>query len=164
MAMSVNGIIAKENEDEDFLSDENWKTFKGLAENCGCFIIGRRTYENVKEWEDHSFNEIKNSDMLILSKKDMKITGCTIVNSPKEAIQKAKEKGCKELLLSGGGITNTSFIKENLIDEIILNIEPAILGKGIKIFKENDFEKRLKLINTKNLKEDIMQLHYKVIK
>ena len=31
MAMSLNGYIARENGDEDFLSHENWNTFCELA-------------------------------------------------------------------------------------------------------------------------------------
>jgi len=48
MAMSVNGMIADESCNEDFLSDVNWKTLIDLSEKYGGFIIGRKTYDAVK--------------------------------------------------------------------------------------------------------------------
>ena len=51
MATSINGMIARENGDEDFLSHDNWISFKKLAEEIGFFIIGRKTYEVVQKWQ-----------------------------------------------------------------------------------------------------------------
>lgn len=52
-----------------------------------------------------------------------------------------------------------------MIDEIIFNIEPVVIGKGIPVFKLEGFDdKRLKLLEIKKLEEGIAQLHYKVIK
>ena len=45
IAQTINGVIARENYDEDFLSDINWKVFVKLTEKIGCFIVGRKTYE-----------------------------------------------------------------------------------------------------------------------
>lgn len=52
MATSANGIIARENGDEDFLSHENWKKFCELANEFGNFIVGRKTYDAVKKWDE----------------------------------------------------------------------------------------------------------------
>ena len=64
----------------------------------------------------------------------------------------------------GGGTLNTSFMAENLIDEIYLDVEPIVFGKGIRLFKENDFEAKLKLLEIKKLSNDEIQLHYQVLK
>ena len=55
-------------------------------------------------------------------------------------------------------------MEDGLIDEIYLDIEPIIFGKGIKLFADNNFEVKLKLLGIRNLTEDILQLHYKVLK
>lgn len=41
MATSVNGVIARENNEEDFLSEDNWDTLFQLANKSGCIIWGR---------------------------------------------------------------------------------------------------------------------------
>ncbi|MEK6905606.1 MAG: hypothetical protein AABX24_04350 [Nanoarchaeota archaeon] len=38
MAQTTNGIIARENYYEDFLSHENWKVFLSLVKKIGCFV------------------------------------------------------------------------------------------------------------------------------
>ena len=119
----------------------------------------RKTYEAVMEWKDFSLNDIKSEKIIVSS--SMKNSDITVVRSPREALERAKTLGFNHVLLSGGGILNSVFLKENLIDEIILNIDPYILGKGINIFQEDNFEKNLKLVSVKKLKKDIVQVKYK---
>jgi len=165
MAMSVNGIIVKENGNEDFLSHKNWETFTKLANKSGNFIVGRKTYEAAKNWnEDYDFDSLTGIIKVVISEnpsfeldKDY-----ILANSPKDAVEKLKQEGFENILVTGGSTTNTAFIKANLLDEIILNIEPAILGKGIPLFSSEEFESKLNLIGVKKLENDIIQLHYKI--
>ena len=46
----------------------------------------------------------------------------------------------------------------------MLNIEPAIIGSGIPLFAESEFEKRLSLIDATKIADDILQVRYQVIK
>ncbi|MDQ3098234.1 MAG: dihydrofolate reductase family protein [bacterium] len=73
-------------------------------------------------------------------------------------------KGFTELLIIGGGIVNSAFLKENLIDEIFLSIHPTVLGDGIKLFSSCEITASLKLLDYKQLKDDLIQLHYLVNK
>ena len=70
MAMSLNGIIARSNGDEDFLSVVDWENFSELTEKTGCLITSRKTYENVKNWNDKSFDDI-NAIKIVVSKKSL---------------------------------------------------------------------------------------------
>ncbi|MEK6881236.1 MAG: dihydrofolate reductase family protein, partial [Nanoarchaeota archaeon] len=81
-------------------------------------------------------------------------------NSPKEAIKLAHSLGFKEVLLIGGEKLNGYFIKQNLIDEMILNVESVVIGKGVNLFEGQDFEKKLKLESVKKINEKIIQLKY----
>ena len=53
-------------------------------------------------------------------------------------------------------------MKENLIDEIILDVEPLIFGKGIKLFSEGNFEAKLELLEVRKISDNVVQLRYKV--
>ena len=65
--------------------------------------------------------------------------------------------------MTGGSTINTAFIKENLLDEIILNVEPALIGKGVPLFAQDDFSKKLNFVSSKE-DNGILTLHYKVLK
>ena len=84
--------------------------------------------------------------------------------SPREIVEILEEKGFDSAFLIGGGQLNSSFAKEELLDEIYVDVEPLIFGQGIQIFKESDFEFELKLLGVKKLNENTVQLHYQVIK
>ena len=81
-----------------------------------------------------------------------------------QALQLAETKGHEEVLLIGGGHTNGAFLKENLIDEIILSVHPLILGNGIKLFE--NFEKQIDLekVRTEELGGGLVKIVYRVIK
>lgn len=53
---------------------------------------------------------------------------------------------------------------EDLIDEIMINIEPVVIGNGIPLFAESDIEKRLSFIESVRIADDILQVKYKVNK
>lgn len=165
MAQTLNGKIARDNYDEDFISDDNWEAFVKLAEKIGCFVVGRKTYENVEKWKYFNFDNIKANKIIVSKNLDFKLNkDWTLANSPKDCLKKAISMRFNKILLSGGGSLNSSFMKLNLIDEIIINVEPYILGEGINIFKEDNFEAKLKLIKTKKLSSGILQLNYLVKK
>lgn len=161
--MSVNGMIARENYREDFISDYDWKTFCKIANKVKCFIIGRKTYKIITTSKDYNLNKIKKVKIIIVSKKPSKdFKNFYFVKSPKEAINKTRRLGFKQVLLAGGGNTNSKFIEQNLVNEAFFNLDPVIVGKGIRVFAESNFENKLKFLEMKKLKEGIIQLHYKV--
>src|SRR3989344_2448953 len=104
MATTLNSIIARKNFDEDFLSEYNWEVFCKIANKIGCFIIGRKTYEIITTYEDYTLDKIKNVRKIVISKnKSLKgEKDFFFVKSPREAINKAKTLGFKEVLLAGG--------------------------------------------------------------
>ncbi len=164
MAISLNGIIATLDNREDFLSHENWDEFVKDVQKRGCLIWGRKTYEIVREWNKSYLEPLKKvTKIIISSNKNLKLDeGFTHATSPQKALDILRTKGFKDVILTGGSTTNSAFAKLGLLDDIILDIEPAILGRGIKLFADNDFYFRLSLVGVKKLPSGIIQVHYKV--
>ena len=168
MAITVNGFIAKENDDVNWVSETEWKSFSGMIKKLGNMVIGRRTYEMMlknDEFNKSNLNEIKT--VVLTNNVSLQIHNPQFIftaTSPKEAINILLNQGFETVMICGGGELNGSFMKENLIDEIYLDIEPVAFGKGIRLFGENDFERKLKLFEIKKLSNDELQLHYQVLK
>jgi len=166
MVISVNGYIAKEDRAEEWISSDNWIETVRIAHEFGNIIFGRKAWDNLKTWDKRYQDDIADVEKIILSSsiKQYKHNKLTYVSSPLLALEYLKNKGLNKALVLGGAELNSSFMKEHLIDEMILNIEPYILGKGIPLFKQGDFESKLQLISSRNLTSQILQLYYKIIK
>ena len=157
--MTANGYIAKENSETPWTVEE-WKSFSEKVKEFKNLVIGRKTFEIMKKGNE--FQKIANPFTIIVSHKGG--DNSHFVSSPQEAIDLLKEKGFSKILVAGGGKLNSSFMKDGLVDEIYLDIEPLFFGKGVKLFAENDFESNLELIETKQLSKNLIQLHYRVVK
>lgn len=162
MAITANGMIAKKNGETEW-SDDEWKFYCDKTKEVGNFITGSVTYPL---YEQNDFEEMGDPFVIVLTtrknKKDTKKV--KYVNSPKEAINILKKEGFKTALVTGGGKTNTSFLKEKLIDEIYLDVEPFVYGNGISLFFPTDVNLKLKLLDTRVVNKNSTQLRYKVIK
>lgn len=164
MAQSINGMIARRNGSEDFLSDANWQTFSSLAKQHQCVIVGRKTYEAVSKWQEYNFDSIKAHKIVVSKKKKIsKRAGYTSVTSPQAALTQAKRLGYHNIILAGGAKLNFSFLKARKVNQIILNINPYLLGAGIPLCLSKPLELRLKLLRTKKITSQIIQLQYQVI-
>lgn len=162
MATTLNSYIAKENNETPW-SEKEWTSYANMVKSTKNIIIGYNTYKIMKE--NNEFEKIGNPLTIILTSKTKKSESNAIfLKSPKEALELLKEKGFKQTLIAGGSKLNSSFLTENLIDEIYIDIEPFIFGNGIKLFEEIDFEVKLKFIETKLLSKNTIQLHYLVLK
>ena len=165
MAMSLNGMIATIDGKEDFLSSGNWSSFTKKANDIGCIIWGRKTYDEVIKWEGNHLDLLKDVTKIIVSHSQIDlIEGFILAHSPEEAIKKLESRGFKEAIITGGSHMNTEFAKRNLIDEVILDVNPIFIGEGIPIFHNSDFEMKLKYIDSYKITDDILEIKYKVIK
>lgn len=166
MAMSVNGMIADENGTEDFLPHDNWIAFVKLAKKIGNFVYGRKTYEAVLGWPPNFLEDLSSVVKVVISQdKSLKVQkGFVRADNPKEAIGYLEKNGFDEVLVAGGSTVYTSFLKEGLADEIIVDVNPIILSRGIPVFGKDIPEVGLGLLSTKDIGEGIVELHYKLLK
>jgi len=166
MATSLNGIIATSDDKEDFLSHENWNQFVKRAQKSGCLIWGRKTYELVRNWGEEYLKSIESITKIIISSNPhLKLDeSFTLAESPQKALVILINRGFKEVILTGGSTNNSSFAKLGLIDEVLIDLNSVIIGKGISLFNPEEFELKLELIKNTKINKDIVELHYKVIK
>lgn len=167
MACSINGLIATEEGNEDFLSERGWQIMIELLKDYDVLIWGRKTWDKVKSWGKEYVEDLKNINMIILSQStdaSNELPNVTYCASIEECLKVCQNLQYEKLFISGGATTNNAFMEKGLVDSIILNYNPYVLNKGIQLFCGNYFESRLKLEKIVSEKEGIVQVHYSVIK
>lgn len=165
MALSVNGYIAREDGEEDFLLNDGWQIMKDYIEEYGNLVWGKTTYENVMTWGEEYRKDLENVNLYIISSQEYPSSNNVIYcKSPSEAIEKIKNKGMKKVLISGGAKLNSAFIKEKLADELILSYNPVVVPSGINLFSSDISDVTLKLKEVKDVGNSIVHIKYEILK
>lgn len=161
MAQSVDGIIAKHNHHfPDWTSSADKKLFKRITSESGVLIMGSRTYITIGKPLPDRLNvvytrhpeRLPKGDNVVFTDKD-----------PNMLIADLTRQGYKTAVLTGGTAVNSMFIRDQLIDEILLTIAPKLFGLGLSLFAE-DIEVDLKLIESRLLDDDTVLVRYRVLK
>jgi dihydrofolate reductase len=163
MTTTINGFVAKENDDTSFISETEWKAFPQFVKQVGAMVVGSKTYALMQKGNE--FDDYAGVTIVVLANSSSfkpENPSHLYVSSPKDAIELLEKRGVREVVVAGSGATNGSFMRENLVDEIVLDVEPVAFGKGIQLFGDANFDTKLQLIGTKQLSPDEIRLRYKV--
>ncbi len=101
----------------------------------------------------------------LLTKKGLEVIRCgKIIIDLKKLLSILAKRGIRKILVEGGGTTNWYFLKEKLIDEIIVTITPYVVGgkKSVSLVEGHGFGSisyPLKLKHVKRVGDEIV-LHY----
>ena len=74
-----------------------------------------------------------------------------------------KNQQGKNIWIVGGGELLHSFLKEELVDELILTVAPTLIGNGIPLFKKGDFQTEFFLKGIQRFNQ-FVELHYEMKK
>lgn len=168
IATSLDGYIADRNGGLDWLHsipnpDNLDMGYVEFTNRIDALVMGRTTFETVLGF-DVPWPYTK--PVFVLSNKlkeipETHIDKAFLVNGPlEEILDKIHNKGFQRLYIDGGS-TISSFLKEDLIDEMIISTIPILLGGGHRLF--GDFEKELnfELVETKTYLKQIIQSHFR---
>lgn len=166
LATSVNGHTTVSKDGTDWVTPQTIESFDSLNKECGAIVMGKTTYESFGSDfpQKNCLNIVMTNDPELLEKQ---VEGVLFTNkNPNEVIEVAEEKGFKKLFLIGGMKTNSSFLKDNLIDEVWINIHPIIIGHGKYLFDElQDISTiDLELLESEEFEGGQMLLKYKIKK
>ena len=141
LAISLDGYIADNDGGYDWivgdgnsiLETENKWCHNKFLENIDVVVMGKNCFEQGMH------REFTEKDVYIATSKKLEdFENYHFINDDiVKEIEKLKNKG-KNIYLFGGGILIDNFIKANAIDEYIIGIIPTILGKGRKLFYDNN--------------------------
>jgi len=168
LATSIDGYIADRNGGIDWLNmvpnpsgdDLGWAEFLGRVD---AVVMGRKTFEKVLsfgvDWPYPIPAFIVSTSMKeIPSGYGDKIE--IIRGTPLEITEDLNKKGYENLYIDGGS-TVQQFLKEDLIDELIITSIPIVLGGGIPLFNELDKQLVFELVTTEVLLEQLVKTTYR---
>jgi len=155
MAISVDGYIAGENDDVDWVSEDSWQSYLEFVRSCDSVVVGKKTFAMMPK------DEFISDTNYFVATNDS-----TVNTSDYEKISiKSKQDlpNGEKIGIIGGGTLNGSLAILALIDEVILDVEPIMLGSGKKLFGEQTPNFKLELLGSKRIGSGTIQNHYKVL-
>lgn len=129
---------------------ERWMADETM-EAAGAVVAGRTVYDHTNGWGDDP--PFKMPTFVPTHRpKEPRVAGATIftfVPDVETAIAMAKEAaGDKNVYLMGGANTVNQALRAGLVDEVVVHIEPVLLGGGARLF-EGLGDQRIRLERTR---------------
>jgi dihydrofolate reductase len=178
--ISIDGCIAGPNNEMDWLvwDDKYLKYIHEIAESVDTIIMGRKMVDEfILHWTevmnkpDDQWNAFAKKMVEIpkvvftktLNKSEWVNTELAKGDLKDEITTLKYQKG-RDILVYGGASFDSSLIKEKLIDEFYLFVNPVVIGNGKTIFKDIIEIQKLSLIESKVFDCGLVLLHYEVKK
>ena len=164
IAMSLDGYIAKKDNDISFLSvvekpGEDYG-YNDFIKTVDTVIMGRKTYDKVLSFGTEFPHKDKKCYVLSSSKTGSDENVEFFNGEISDLISKIRANKGSDIYIDGGAEVVFELMKVNLIDKFIISIIPVFIGDGIRLFKSGRPEQNLKLIDSKAFSTGLVQLWY----
>jgi dihydrofolate reductase len=168
IATSLDGYIADKNGGIDWLNsipnpDNDDMGYPEFINGIDALVMGRITFETVLgfdvDWPYHKPVFVLSNTLKEIpeSHKDKAF----LVNGTlPEIIDQIHMKGYERLYIDGG-TTIMNFLKDDLIDEMVITTIPILLGGGSALFGQLPKELNFELVGSKIFLNQITQNHYR---
>ena len=142
---SLDGFIAKSSDDDlswGSKADKQW--FAQVTRDIGVVVMGRKTAELIGKPLPGRLN-------VVMSRK----TG-----GPREVLRRLSKY--RRVAICGGASIYTAFLREKLVDEIWLTVQPVVFGQGI--IPTSGVGMKLELMSQEAIGEGVVAMKYKVLR
>jgi dihydrofolate reductase len=177
LANSLDNYIARKDGGFDWLhwSKEVAEISAKFMKTVDALLIGRKTYEAMLAYGQTSYPGVRNY-VFSRSKKKRDAMKKSLGARKKKAdenvevvsaeatkfVRELKRQKGRGIVVFGGGELAKSLFEADLIDEVVLNIHPVLLGSGIPLFHEMKRQIDLELLDCKALKGGYLAVTYRV--
>lgn len=165
---SVDGFIARANGDLDWLPENpEPHGYDEFIATVDTIVIGRKTFETVlgfgaSQWP---YGEKR---VVVLSSSPIDFSGVAggvveqMGGSPADVVAQLAATGAQHAYIDGG-ITIQRFLREGLIQRLIITRVPVLIGDGIPLFGNLPHDVRLRHIATRDFPSGLVQTEYEVV-
>lgn len=154
-AMSIDGFIAPF--DKESLPSTAWTSkedkdfFSQKSKEIGLIIMGSKTFETIGKAlpdrvsivmtsQPEKYAEYKDPDLLFTNE------------TPVEILENLAKQGIEQVALCGGSSIYSLFLEKDLVDRMLLTVEPFVFGDGVKLF-HGKIEQEFSLLKQNRLNE-----------
>jgi len=176
LANSLDNYIARKDGGADWLrwSKEVAEISAKFMKTVDTILIGRKTYEVMLKsgqtsypgGTNYVFSRSKRNQSSLLrkiaaiKKPDAKVQ--VVDEDAASFVRKLKKEKGKGIVVFGGGALAKSLFEADLIDEIVLNVHPVLLGSGIPLFHEIRRQIDLEFLTCRELKTGGLVISYRI--
>jgi len=174
LANSLDNYIARKDGGSDWLrwNQEVAAISARFMKGIDAILIGRKTFEvmlasgqtSYPDAQNYIFTRSKQRRAALIKKLGGRGgNGVEFVTEEAAAfVANLKRKKGKGIVVFGGGQLAKSLFEADLIDEIVLNVHPVLLGSGIPLFHEMKKQIDLDLFDLRTLPEGNIILSYRL--
>jgi dihydrofolate reductase len=150
VAVSLDGFIEGPNGEYDWCPPPSKKEMDDFLKDIDIIFMGRKSYEMAGEFMipekltyvfSNKLKQVRGKNVMLLSGDVMKEVGII-----------RKQKG-KNIWLWGGANLTTTFLNQNLVDEMWLGLVPVVLGKGKPLFQNIDQRKHYTITHSETISD-----------
>jgi dihydrofolate reductase len=178
--MTVDGYIAGPNGEMDWMvldwDDELKNYVQEITDPVDCIVLGRKLAEGfIPYWSSVAGNaenpeytagqKFTDTHKVVFTRTlETSEWNNTVLakNDLASEINQLKSQNGNDIIAYGGATFVSALIKQELIDEFHLFINPTAIGNGMAIFKELDARQNLTLIKSTSFDCGIVILHYEL--
>lgn len=155
IAMSLDGFIADENGGIDWLKgqevrEQDMGSYPEFIKTVDTVVMGYNTYNQIitelspERWFYEGMDTYVMTHKQYPSKAEIFFTNEEV----KRLLERLQQKQGKDIWICGGAHVADQLIKADLIDRYHITVIPAIMGKGVRLFQNDNEEILLKLISS----------------
>ncbi|MFD0749705.1 dihydrofolate reductase family protein [Mucilaginibacter calamicampi] len=178
MHTSLDGFVGGPNGEMNWITinDEIFDLVDTMTPNADTALYGRVTYEMMQAyWPTAADNPNAsrhtiahaawysqvNKVVLSTTLSQEGLVNTTVIGDHlADNINDLKNRDGKDILIFGSPRASHSLLKEGLVDEFWLFVNPVLLGQGIPLFKDVPAITKLNLIETKTFACGVVAMHY----
>lgn len=160
ISTSADGKIARENGETDWIQLGPESGFKTFYEEVDTLLMGRVCFEKLLAKGPWPYSGKKT---YVFSKNLRNHFGSDIeivTRDPGAFVEDFKLTQGRKIWLVGGAEIAKTLMRENLVDEVVLNLHPNMLGAGVDLFPLPLHSMIWKLESSRELPDGLVQARY----
>ena len=170
IAVSLDGYIARQNDDIDWLLQRDDPTedhgYEAFIADKEWIVMGRGSYKKVLTFDAWPYDR----PVLVLSRQ---LAGTTVpealkgkvqfsCRTPKEVLDDLAAQNVHRVYLDGGQVIQ-SFLREGLVADMVITTVPVLLGAGKPLFGTLPQDIDLILVSSRSFPSGLVQSLYRLM-